>query len=154
MLERLLPSGQSQWSVHPAALWLLGVVAVLKAVIGFNSVVFTRTVAAGADGLPLDRMSPEAAAGLMRTFAILGTWQISAALLCAAVLIRYRHLVGPTCLLLLLQQIAARFVGAPLSTAVFANTPGFWINMLQLVLLISVLVISLRGVSRAGPLGV
>ena len=72
MLDRLLPkqAGNGFGGLR-AALWLLGLLIFLKLVMSLNSIFNTRSVAVGADGIPLDGYGPAAAREVLLLFALM-----------------------------------------------------------------------------------
>jgi len=60
MLTRIFPKQiDNTRRGHPAALWLLLAFVLLKFLMSANSLLNTRSVATGGDGIPLDAMTPE-----------------------------------------------------------------------------------------------
>ena len=73
MLRRIFPRQfDNTYRGHWLAVWILVTVVLLELVIGANSIVNTRSVAMGADGIPLDRFGAEAATTVISLFALLG----------------------------------------------------------------------------------
>jgi len=106
MLETLLPRhADNTMRGSRIALWLFGLVVLLRLVIGLNSIFNTREVASGADGIPLDTFTPAAAQTAETLFALLGLGHLTLAVLGLLVLVRYRALVPLMFVLLLLQQL-------------------------------------------------
>lgn len=145
IMKRLLPERfDDNFAGHRSALWLLGLIVVLKALMGGNSILNSTEVASGADGIPLDSFAPEAAREVLLLFELVGLGQLVLALLGAVALVRYRAMVPFVFLLLLAEQVARRLI-------VFANaieptrsfSPGFYINVGLLALLLLGLALSL-----------
>lgn len=97
---------------HWLALILFGLLLALDAVIGTNSILNTRTVMTGADGIPLDSFPPQAAQEAILEFALLGMWRLFFVLLGVVALIRYRAMVPFLFVLLFVQQLAGKAVHA------------------------------------------
>ena len=112
MLARLFPKqfDNAGYRGHWLALILFGLLMVLDAGIGTNSILNTHEVAIGADGIPLDSFSPSAAREVMLEFALLGMWRLFLVLLGVVALIRYRAMIPFLFLLLLFQQLAGRLI--------------------------------------------
>lgn len=89
-------------------MWLFGVYVALRIVINTTVIFNTRSVAAGADGFPLDVLSPNAAATVIMLIAVNAVGQLALALLGLLVLIRYRAMVPLTAVLFVGELIARR----------------------------------------------
>ena len=109
MFNRLFP-GQfdNRFRGPRLAIWLLIPIVILRAIIGFNSMIFTRSVATSADAIPLDTFGPDGAHTVMSLFALLGLYHLLVALLGVVVLIRYRSMIPFMYLFLLLQQLGSK----------------------------------------------
>ena len=111
MFARVFPKQfDNAYRGHWLALILFGLLLVLDAGIGANSILNTHEVAIGADGIPLDSFSPSAAREVMLEFALLGMWRLFLVLLGLVALIRYRTMIPFLFLLLLVQQVTGRVV--------------------------------------------
>ena len=109
MLDRLFPRQiDNRFPGHWLALWLFVPLVILRLIIGANSMINTASVAMGADGIPLDRFSPDAAAATLVLFALLGLSGFVLALFCALALLRYRGMIPMLYLLLVIQVTAGR----------------------------------------------
>jgi hypothetical protein len=106
MLNRLFPKQfDNSFQGSRLAIWLLIPILLLRAIIGFNSMAFTRSVAMTADGIPLDKFGVDAAQTVIALFALLGLLIFLFALLGVVVLIRYRAMIPFMYLVLLAQQL-------------------------------------------------
>lgn len=103
-------SADNAYRGHRIALWILGLIALLNGVIGFNSMLNTRSVAMTADGIPLDTFPAAASQMIMLLFALLGTTRIVMFTLSLVVLVRYRALASLMLTLFLVGEILARIV--------------------------------------------
>ena len=111
MLNRLFPRRiDNGYEGYRAALWLLGLLVALKLVVSLNSIFNTASVAQGADGIPLDSFSPEAARTVLMLFAVAALGQLVLGLVAVAALIRWRALVPFLYLVSLFEQLARRFI--------------------------------------------
>ncbi len=109
MLARIFPKQiDNNYRGHWLAIWLMVPIVLLRLIIGFNSMVFTRMVATGADGIPLDSFGTASAQTVVALFALLGLNGLLLSLLGVVVLIRYRAMIPLFYLLLLLQQLGGR----------------------------------------------
>ena len=145
MLHALLPAqADNSYAGRRGALWLLGLYVALKLVMGVNSIVNTATVAAGADGIPLDSFGPAAARTVLTLFALTALGQLSLALVGLAALLRYRALVPLVFLLLVADQLARRVIVQLRDVARHEGSVAAWyINMSLLALLLIGLALSL-----------
>lgn len=120
MLNRVFPrQADNTYSGHPLAIWILAGIAVLRLVMGLNSVLQPHDTAINADGVALATFAPAAAREVIVEFSLLGNYFIVLALLTAVVLIRYRAMIPLMYMVMLYQQLGARVIlhvraGAPL----------------------------------------
>ena len=150
MLGRLFPSQvDNRFEGHRAALWLLGLLIALKLVVGLNSIFNTASVAAGADGIPLDSFSPAAAREVLTLFALTALGQLVLALIALVALIRWRSLVPFLYLMSLGEQLARRLIVQAHEVARTHPSPVAWyVTYGVLALLTLGLVLSLIPVRR------
>lgn len=150
MFLRLFPRQfDNAYRGHWLALILFGLLLVLDAGIGANSILNTHEVAIGADGIPLDSFSPSAAREVMLEFALLGMWRLFLVLLGLVALIRYRAMIPFLFLLLLVQQLAGRAVHVLRPTDGDFTARGSIVVWVMLGVIMTGFVLSLIGKSRA-----
>jgi hypothetical protein len=151
MLNRLFPRAfDNAYRGHALAIWLFVPVVLLKAVQGANSIVITRTVATGADGIPLDRFDPQAAQTVIALFALLGFHLLILPLQSLVVLIRYRAMIPFMFLMLLVMQLGGRLVLLAHPVARSGDTPmGLYINLAILAATVTGFVLSLSDKSKS-----
>jgi hypothetical protein len=138
-LNRLFPRQvDNRFDGHRAALWLLGLFIALKLAMSVNSIVNTATVAAGADGLPLDSYGPAAARAVLMLFALMSLGQLTLALIALAILIRYRAMVPFIYLVLLGEQLARRFIDQAYAVPRAESTAVGWYVTLGLLALLTI----------------
>jgi hypothetical protein len=112
MFDDLLPrSLDNSYRGHKFGLWLLGLLALMKSVIGVNSIVNGAAVMSKADGIALNTYSVAAVQNLVALWALLGLFHLIISLLCVLALVRYRRMVPLMFALLLLQHVAGRVIG-------------------------------------------
>ena len=152
MLERLFPRAlDNAFRGHWLALWLLGAFVALKLVMSLNSIFNTESVAAGADGVPLDSFGSAAAREVLTLFALTALGQLALALIALTALIRYRS-AAPLIYLVLLGEALGRRVIVQSFELVRTDSgaAGTYINYAILAWLALGLVLSLLpGASRA-----
>ncbi len=143
-IERLFPREiDNVYRALRPGLWLFALVVALKAIIGTNSILNSRAVATGADGIPLDRLGPTAEPIIISLFALLNVGQLVLALFGVLVLLRYRAMVPIAFLLFLFDHLARKSVAwlHPFETE--AEGPGFSINLALLAIMLIGLTLSL-----------
>jgi hypothetical protein len=123
-----------------AALWLFAVFLVLRAIMGVNGAINTRTIATG-DGIRLDEGGAETILLLFRNLSLANLPLVAIG---AVVLWRWRAMVPFLYLVLLGDQIVRRVVALANPTARSdAGAVGVWINLGLLALLFVGFVLSL-----------
>ena len=155
MLDRIFPPTiDNTFRGHVAALWLFGVYVSLRIVINTNVIFNTRSVAVGGDGIPIDMLSPNAAATVLMVMAVQAVGQLVLAMLGLLVLLRYRAMVPLITVLLLAELIARRvyLVAHPIERTETISV-GTYLNYGFLALLLAILALSLvaratRGAAR------
>ena len=145
MLTRLFPKQiDNAYRGHWLAIWLLGLVVLMKAVQGVESILNTRNTMENADGLSLAKLDPTIAALLISLFALLGLYLLIVPALSALALIRYRAMIPLIYLMLLLLYGASRLVQLlhPVPRA-DAHPIGFYVNLVILGLTVLGFLLSL-----------
>ena len=145
MLTRIFPKQiDNTHRGHPAALWLLLAFVLLKFLMSANSLLNTRSVATGGDGIPLDAMTPEGVQVTLMLFALLALSQLVLTLQAALVLALYRGMIPLMYLLLLGEHVARRVLimihAVPRTDGMQV---GFYINLGLLVVLAAGFALSL-----------
>jgi hypothetical protein len=111
MLERLFPrQADNRFEGLRPALWLLGLLILLKLAMSLNSILNTESVAVGADGIPLASYGSAGARQVLLMFALLALGQLAITSIALAALIRWRALVPFVYLVLLAEQLARRVI--------------------------------------------
>lgn len=109
MFNRLFPRQiDNQFEGHWLAVWLLAPIVVVRTVIGFNSMAFSRSIATSADAIPLEKFGADGAEAVISLFALLGLFILLFSLLGAIVLVRYRAMIPFMYLMLLIQQLGSK----------------------------------------------
>lgn len=121
VLERLFPSQiDRHFPGHPAALWLLVPLALVKLVQGANVVLAGRQVLESADRVPVSTFPAEAASHVVFLFGAWGLGISVLGLLAVVVLLRYRGMIPLMYLLLLIEQL-----GRKLLSTIHLDSPFF-----------------------------
>ena len=125
MFNQLFPQRiDNTYRGHKLALWLFGLIVLIKAAMSVNSIFLGHKVATSADGIPLDTFPPAAVGTIISMFAIWGFAQLMICLLCALVLFRYRAMVPLMFAFLLLEHLGRKLVLQFLSRSKVRNAAG------------------------------
>lgn len=156
MLGRVLPrSIDNDYRGRKLALWLLGLLALVKLAMGLNCILNGDAVARGADGIPLDTFTPGGARAVVTLFAIWGLSQVILGLLCVLALLRYRAMVPLLFTLLLVEHLGRKAIVHYLPVTTTGSPPAPVINLTLLTVLLVGLALSLwsrasKGEQRPG----
>jgi hypothetical protein len=152
MLDRIFPRQiDNAYRGHRAGLWLLGAAVFLRLTTSGMAVVDPRRVA-GADGIPLDSLGPAAAPHILELLALVGLGQVMLALFALLALVRYRAMVPLACLLLVVEHLARKAI-LTLYAAPTVASPGFYVSLFILGLLVAGFLLSLMApMPNPGPL--
>ena len=149
MLERLFPSpADFTYRGSRIALWLLGLILLLKLAIALGAIFNGHYAATVADGIPVDSYPPEAAQAFISLFASLGLAQFVLGVVGAFLLLRYRALVPLFLLLLLVEYIARKGVAAYMPIVRSAKAPGGAVNWSIFGVMVLAFVLALRRGTR------
>ena len=150
MLERVFPSpADFTYRGSKIALWLLGLILLVKLGIALGAIFNAHYAATVADGIPVDSYSPQAAQAFLSLFASLGVAQFMLAVVGAVILLRYRALVPLFLLLLIVEYLARKGVASFMPIVRSAQASGSAINWVIFGVMVLAIVLSLRG----GPRG-
>lgn len=143
MLSQLLPrSIDNTYRGYKLALWLFGLLVLVKTAMSVNSIFLGHKIATSADGIPLDTFPPAAAQTVLALFAIWGFAYVMICLLCILVLVRYRALVPFMFLFLLLEHLGRKLVLQFIPIARTGTPPGYFVNLALLAVMIVGLALS------------
>ena len=151
VLNRVFPKQiDNVFRGHRLALGLFGLFVALRLVMGANSALNARSVASGADGIPIDGFG-SAGDIMVRLFALQGFSGFVLALLAVLVLIRYRAMVPLMFLAFLVELLGRRGLALlhPIAPPESGTPVGVYINLGLLLILVLGLALSLVG--RSGP---
>src|SRR6476469_2282989 len=111
MFNPLFPQRvDNTYRAHKLALWLFGLIVLMKTAMSVNSIFLGHKIATSADGIPLDTFPPAAAETIVSMFAIWGLAHLMICLLCVLVLIRYRALITFMFLFLLVEHLGRKLI--------------------------------------------
>jgi hypothetical protein len=159
MLDRVFPKQfDNTYRGHWLGPVLFALIVALKAIQGFNSMVWTHNIMVSADGIPVDSFGPVAASEASLMFALLGMYLLVLPLIGVVALIRYRAMIPFLLLMLLVVQLGARFVHWLHPTVLeSSDSPapiGLYVNLGILALtLVAFLLSLLRPRTRAATAG-
>ncbi|HEV8240294.1 MAG TPA: hypothetical protein VGS57_13070 [Thermoanaerobaculia bacterium] len=144
MIDRLLPHRfDNTYDGRRLALWLFGLVVLMKIAMSLNSIFNSYVVVTSADGIPLDTFPAAAAQTIVSLFALLGLATFMICLLGVLALVRYRRMIPFLFVLLLLQFVGGRLILHFLPVVRTGTPPGFYVNLALLALMIAGLALSL-----------
>ena len=144
MLNQLLPRRiDNTYRGSRIALWLFGLILLLRIVMSLGSIFNGYSVASSADGIPLDTFPITAARTVVALFALLGLSHFMICLLGILALIRYRSMVPLMFALLLLQHLSRKLILQFLPIVRIGTPPGIYLNLILLALMIVGLALSL-----------
>lgn len=133
MIDRIFPPRfDNVYRGHWLGLALFVPIIAVKALQGFNSIIWTHRVMVSADGIPVDSFGPVAAGEATQMFALLGMYLLVLPLQSIVVLVRYRSMVPFMLLMLLIVQLGVRGVHLlhPDLPAPGGGAPiGFYVNL-------------------------
>jgi hypothetical protein len=151
LTEKLLPrSADNHYGGAKIALWIFGLIVLMKVGMGLGCIFNGQAAAAGADGIPLDTFGPAGAKAVVTMFALWGLAQLTVGLICILALVRYRSLVPLLLALLLFEHASRKLILYVLPIARVGSPPGFTINLVLFALEILGLGLALWG-RQTGP---
>jgi hypothetical protein len=129
---------------HRLGLWLFGLVAAMKGTQSLSILFNGYSIARGADGVPLESFSPEAAQTIVSIFAQGSLWRLFFCLVGGIALVRYRSAVPGMFALFALQYVAAWAAFAAIPLPRVGEPVGPVVNGVLFVLMLVGLGLSLR----------
>ena len=141
----------NDYSGYKAALWIFGLILLLRVTMSVNSIFNGHLVASAADGIPLDSYTPAGSRAVVSLFATLGLAQLALCVVGILVLIRYRALIPFLFTLFLLEHLGRRLISRLLPVARVGQPPGIVVNLILLSLMVVGLALSLLKPGRSAP---
>ncbi|HSK43111.1 MAG TPA: hypothetical protein VLA83_04400 [Candidatus Binatia bacterium] len=152
MFNQLFPQRiDNTYPGHKLALWLFGLIVLIKTAMGVNSIFFGHKIATSADGIPLDTFPLAAAGTIIAMFAIWGLAHLMICLLCVLVLFRYRAMVPLMFAFLLLEHLSRKLVLYFIPIARSGTPPGTYVNLTLVAVMVLGLALSLSGKKDLQP---
>lgn len=145
MFNQLLPQHiDNTYSGYKPALWLFGLLLLMKVAISLNSIFNGYTVASTADGIPLATFTPAGAQTVVSLFALLGLARLVMCLLGILALVRYRAMISLMFALFLLEHLSRTLILQVIPIPRTGTPPGSAINLILLALMVVGLALSVR----------
>ena len=150
MFDKLLPRTiDNSYRGYRAALWLFGLVVLVKAFQGAAVIFNGYTTLRDADGIPLDTYPHDAAQTVLALWALVGLERLIIALLCVIVLVRYRSLITFMFAVLAVDYLAKELILYFIPIVRAGTPPGPYINLAIFSLTIIGLVLSRFGMANS-----
>ena len=144
MLNQLLPPRlDNAYRGRRLALWLFGLVVLIKSIQSVMIIVNGYSIATSADGIPLETYPAAAAQTILALFAILSLNRLLISLVCVVVLVRYRSAIPSMFALLALGYLAGEIILRFIPIIRVGTPPGPIVNLVMFALMIVGLVLSL-----------
>ena len=144
MLDRIFPQQfDNNYRGHKLALWLFGLLVLMKLGISLSSIFDTYNVVRSADGIPLDTFTSRGAETVVSVTALLGLSQFLLAVLSVLALVRYRAMIPFMYLLLLVEYFAKKWIQLVKPIVRVGTPPATYVNLALIALLLAGLVLSL-----------
>jgi len=141
----LPPRIDNAYRGYKLALWLFGLLLLIKLAMSLNSIFNSYAVATVADGIPLDTYGPAAACTIVSLFALLGLSHFVICLLGIVALFRYRSMIPLLYALLLVEHLSRRVILHFIPIVRIGTPPGFYVNLILLAVITAGLALSLTG---------
>ena len=150
ILNALLPPAiDNTYRGQKIALWIFGVILLLKTVMSVNSIINGYAVASTADGIPLATYPASATQTIVALFALFGLSHFTICAICTVVLIRYRSAVPLMFLTLLLEHATRRLIVHGIPIVRTGSPPAVYVNSTLLALMVVGLALSLLTAGKA-----
>jgi hypothetical protein len=144
MFNQLLPERiDNTYHGYKLALWLFGLVLLMKVGISVATIFNGYVVASSADGIPLNTFTPAGARTVVSLFALWGLSHLMICLLCILVLLRYRSMIPFMFGLLLVEQLSRKAILQIMPIVTTGTSSGSAINLALLTMMVIGLVLSL-----------
>ena len=144
MLNQLLPPRlDNTYRGRKLALWLFGLVVLIRSIQSVMIIVNGYSIARSADGIPLETYAPAAAQTILALFAISSLNRLFISLVCVVVLVRYRSAIPSMFALLALTYLAGEIILRFIPIVRVGTPPGPIVNFIMFALMIVGLALSL-----------
>ena len=144
MLNQLLPPHlDNTYRGRKLALWLFGLVVLIRSIQSVMIIVNGYSIAISADGIPLETYPAAAAQTILALFAISSLNRLLISLVCVVVLIKYRSAIPSMFVLLALGYLAGEIILRFIPIIRVGTPPGPIVNLIMFALMIVGLTLSL-----------
>jgi hypothetical protein len=153
LLARILPQQfDNNYRGHKLALWLFGLLVLMKLGISLSSIFDTYDTVQSADGIPLSTFTAGGAEAVVSVTTLLGLSHLLLALLCGMALVRYRSMIPLMYVVLLVEFLAKKWILLAKPVVRTGTSPATYVNLALIVLLLAGVVLSLwRPTNRLKP---
>lgn len=143
-MNRILPQQiDNTYRGHKLALWLFGLIIVVRVFQSLTILFSDTSTVVYADGIPLNTYTPAGAQAVMALFALTGISTLVIYLLSILVLVRYRSAVSFMLAVLALDYLARQLLNHFIPLVRTGTPPGPIVNLVLFVLMIAGLLLSL-----------
>ena len=144
MLEKLFPKQiDNTYRGYRIALVLLGLVAAVRMLQSVMIIFNGRATVMGADGIPLDSYTADAAQTVLGLFAQASLWRLLVSLLAVLILVRYRAAVPLMFVLFIASYLGAVAISQFIPLVRVGTTPGSIVNRIMFGIMLVGLILSL-----------
>ena len=144
MLNQLLPPClDNTYRGRKLALWLFGIVVLIRSIQSVMIIVNGYSIARSADGIPLETYPAAAAQTILALFAISSLNRLLISLVCVVVLVRYRSAIPSMFVILALGYLVGEIILRFIPIVRVGTPPGPIVNLIMFALMIAGLVVSL-----------
>ena len=144
MLNQLLPPRlDNTYRGRKLALWLFGIVVLIRSIQSVMIIVNGYSIARSADGIPLDTYPAAAAQTILALFAISSLNRLLILLVCVVVLVRYRSAIPSMFVILALGYLVGEIILRLIPIVRVGTPPGPIVNLIMFAVMIVGLALSL-----------
>ena len=144
MLNQLLPPRlDNTYRGRKLALWLFGIVVLIRSIQSVMIIVNGYSIARSADGIPLDTYPAAAAQTILALFAISSLNRLLISLVCVVVLVRYRSAIPSMFVILALGYLVGEIILRLIPIVRVGTPPGPIVNLIMFAVMIVGLALSL-----------
>lgn len=145
MLNRIFPPQfDNDYRGHRLALWIFGLLVLMKLAISLSAIFDTYDMARSADGIPIDAFTSGGAEAVVSVTTLLGLSHFVLASLGVLALVRYRAMIPFMYLLLLVEYLGKKWILLVKPIVRTGPSPSTYVNLVLITLLIAGLALSLR----------
>jgi hypothetical protein len=112
------------------ALWIFGLVVLLRTLQSVMIIFNGNYTARNADGIPLETYPADAVQTILALFALASVWRLIVSLICVIVLVRYRRAIPLMFIVLALTFLGAQLVTRFIPLVRVGRPPGVIVNLI------------------------